>query len=46
MQQLLFALQYPGKNEHVLHGPDRLIVGTSLQSIEKTIISGAGTVTT
>jgi len=35
MQHFLASLDYPGKNEHVLHGPDPLIVGTPSQVIEK-----------
>ena len=35
MQHFLSSLDYPDKNEHVLHGPDPLIVGTSSQVIEK-----------
>ena len=35
MQHFLSSLDYPGKNEHVLHGPDPLIVGTPSQVIEK-----------
>jgi polyphosphate kinase 2 len=35
MQHFLAALEYPDKNEHVVHGPDPLIVGTPSQVIEK-----------
>lgn len=35
MQHFLSELDYPNKNEHVLHGPDPLIVGSSSQVIEK-----------
>jgi len=35
MQHFLSQLDYPDKNEHVLHGPDPLIVGTPSQVIEK-----------
>jgi len=35
MQHFLSSLDYPDKNEHVLHGPDPLIVGTSSHVIEK-----------
>jgi len=35
MQHFLASLDYPDKNEHVLHGPDPLIVGTPSQVIEK-----------
>ena len=35
MQHFLSSLEYPDKNEHVLHGPDPLIVGTSSHVIEK-----------
>jgi len=35
MQHLLSKLDYPGKNEQVLHGPDPLIVGTPSQVIAK-----------
>jgi len=35
MQHFLAALKYPDKNEHVVHGPDPLIVGTPSQVIEK-----------
>jgi polyphosphate kinase 2 len=35
MQHFLASLDYPGKDESVLHGPDPLIVGTSSQVIEK-----------
>jgi polyphosphate kinase 2 len=35
MQHFLSALDYPDKNQHVLHGPDPLIVGPSSQVIEK-----------
>jgi len=35
MQHFLASLDYPDKNEHVVHGPDRLIVGTPSQVIEK-----------
>jgi polyphosphate kinase 2 len=35
MQHFLSSLDYPDKNEHVLHGPDPLIVGTPSQVIEK-----------
>ena len=35
MQHFLSKLDYPDKNEHVLHGPDPLIVGTPSQVIEK-----------
>jgi len=35
MQHFLSKLDYPGKNEHVVRGPDPLIVGSSSQVIEK-----------
>ncbi len=35
MQHFLASLDYPDKDEHVLHGPDPLIVGTPSQVIEK-----------
>ncbi len=35
MQHFLAALDYPDKNEHIIHGPDPLIVGPSSQVIEK-----------
>ena len=35
MQHFLSSLDYPDKNDHVLHGPDPLIVGTPSQVIEK-----------
>ena len=35
MQHFLQALDYPEKDQHVVHGPDPLIVGTSSQVIEK-----------
>jgi len=35
MQHFLSNLDYPDKNEHVLHGPDPLIVGTPSQVIDK-----------
>ena len=35
MQHFLTNLDYPGKNTHVVHGPDPLIVGSSSQVIEK-----------
>ena len=35
MQHFLSQLDYPDKNDHVLHGPDPLIVGSSSQVIEK-----------
>jgi len=35
MQHFLSSLDYPDKNERVLHGPDPLIVGTPSQVIEK-----------
>jgi len=35
MQHFLSELDYPAKNEHVLHGPDPLIVGSSSQVIAK-----------
>ncbi len=35
MQHFLSELDYPGKNEHVVRGPDPLIVGSSAQVIEK-----------
>lgn len=35
MQHFLSQLDYPGKNEHVVRGPDPLIVGSSSQVIEK-----------
>ena len=35
MQHFLFQLDYPGKNDHVVRGPDPLIVGSSAQVIEK-----------
>jgi len=35
MQHVLSELDYPGKNRHVVRGPDPLIVGSSSQVIEK-----------
>jgi polyphosphate kinase 2 len=35
MQHFLSHLEYPGKDRHVVHGPDPLIVGTPSQVIEK-----------
>jgi len=35
MQHFLSELDYPGKNEHTVRGPDPLIVGSSAQVIEK-----------
>jgi polyphosphate kinase 2 len=35
MQHFLSQLDYPGKNGHVVRGPDPLIVGSSSQVIEK-----------
>jgi len=35
MQHFLTALDYPKKDEHIVHGPDPLIVGPSSQVIEK-----------
>ena len=35
MQHFLATLDYPDKNDHVLHGADPLIVGTPSQVIEK-----------
>jgi len=35
LQHFLQSLDYDGKNEHVVHGPDPLIVGTPSQVIEK-----------
>ena len=35
MQHFLASLDYPDKDEHVVHGPDKLIVGTPSQVIEK-----------
>jgi len=35
MQHFLRNLEYPGKDEHIVHGPDPLIVGTPSQVIEK-----------
>jgi polyphosphate kinase 2 len=35
MQHFLSNLDYPDKNEHIVHGPDPLIVGTTSQVIEK-----------
>jgi len=35
MQHFLASLDYPDKNEHVVHGPDPLIVGVPSQVIEK-----------
>ncbi len=35
MQHFLSRLDYPGKDTHVVHGPDPLIVGKSSQVIEK-----------
>ncbi len=35
MQHFLSSLDYPNKDERVLHGPDPLIVGTTSQVIEK-----------
>ena len=40
MQHFLSQLDYPDKNQHVVHGPDPLIVGSSSQVIEKTATSG------
>ncbi len=33
MQHFLASLDYPDKNEHVVHGPDPLIVGVPSQVI-------------
>ena len=35
MQHFLSTLSYPGKNEHVVHGPDPLIVGSTHHVIGK-----------
>ncbi|MDJ0654400.1 MAG: polyphosphate kinase 2 [Xanthomonadales bacterium] len=35
LQHFLSQLDYPGKDHHVVHGPDPLIVGTPSQVIEK-----------
>jgi polyphosphate kinase 2 len=35
MQHFLSSLEYPGKDRHVVHGPDPLIVGHPSQVIEK-----------
>ena len=35
MQHFLNALEYPGKDPNVVHGPDPLIVGSSSQVIER-----------
>jgi len=35
MQHFLASLDYPDKNEHVVHGPDPLLVGTPSQVIQK-----------
>ncbi|NND55414.1 MAG: polyphosphate kinase 2 [Gammaproteobacteria bacterium] len=35
MQHFLQSLDYPDKDEHVVHGPDKLIVGVPSQVIEK-----------
>ncbi len=35
MQDFLSRLEYPDKDEHIVHGPDPLIVGTPSQVIEK-----------
>ena len=35
MQHFLSSLDYPGKDNHVVHGPDPLIVGTASQVIEE-----------
>jgi len=35
MQHFLSTLDYPDKNEHIVRGPDPLIVGSSSQVIEK-----------
>lgn len=35
LQHFLAHLDYPGKNKHIVHGPDPLIVGTPSQVIEK-----------
>ena len=35
MQHFLNQLDYPDKNDHILHGPDPLIVGSPSQVIEK-----------
>jgi len=35
LQHFLHSLDYPGKDEHVVRGPDPLIVGTPSQVIEK-----------
>jgi polyphosphate kinase 2 len=35
MQHFLAALDYPGKDPHIVHGPDPLIVGTPSQVLEK-----------
>lgn len=33
MQHFLSSLEYPNKDEHVVHGPDPLIVGSSAHVI-------------
>jgi polyphosphate kinase 2 (PPK2 family) len=35
MQHFLDALDYPEKDTHIVHGPDKLLVGPSSQVIEK-----------
>ena len=35
MQHFLHELDYPGKDPHIVRGPDPLIVGMSSQVIEK-----------
>ena len=35
MQHFLASLDYPDKDQHIVHGPDPLIVGTPSQVIEK-----------
>ncbi|MEO0629271.1 MAG: polyphosphate kinase 2, partial [Planctomycetota bacterium] len=35
MQHFLSRLDYPGKDPHVVHGPDKLLVGSPSQVIEK-----------
>ena len=41
MQHFLSSLDYPDKDQHVIHGPDPLIVGPSSQVFEKDSTSGA-----
>jgi hypothetical protein len=35
MQHFLSHLDYPGKDPHIIHGPDPLIVGSSAHVISK-----------